>query len=144
MWSSNLFFFLHPAVSRVFHSPGFSESRIFRVQVFLSPGFSGSRFWFQVLEVAVRRCSVKKVFLEILQNSQKNNFIKKETLAQVFSCEFWEISKNTSFYRAPLVAASFYSNDIYRISFAKLQSQVVVNQSRSRSSQLLRDPKIIK
>ena len=23
------------------------------------------------------------------------NFIKKETLAQVFSCEFWEISKNT-------------------------------------------------
>ena len=23
------------------------------------------------------------------------NFIKNETLAQVFSCEFWEISKNT-------------------------------------------------
>ena len=23
------------------------------------------------------------------------NFIKKETLAQVFSCEFWDISKNT-------------------------------------------------
>ena len=23
------------------------------------------------------------------------NFIKKETLAQMFSCEFWEISKNT-------------------------------------------------
>ena len=45
MWSSNLFFFLHPAVSRVFHSPGFSESRFFRVQVFLSPGFSGSRFF---------------------------------------------------------------------------------------------------
>ena len=35
----------------------------------------------------------------ILQNSQENasacNFIKKETLAQVFSCEFCEISKNT-------------------------------------------------
>ena len=25
------------------------------------------------------------------------NFIKKETLAQVFSCEFYEISKNTFF-----------------------------------------------
>ena len=36
-------------------------------------------------------CSVKKVFLE--------------TLAQVFSCEFCEISKNT-YYRLPLVAAS--------------------------------------
>ena len=53
-----------------------------------------------------QRCSVKKVFLEILQNLQENNharvslliklqapaiasnFIKKETLAQVFSCEF--------------------------------------------------------
>ena len=34
------------------------------------------------------------------------NFIKKETLAQVFSCEFCEISKNTFFHRTPLVAAS--------------------------------------
>ena len=32
--------------------------------------------------------------------------MKKETLAQVFSCEFCEIFKNTYFYRAPLVAAS--------------------------------------
>ena len=37
-------------------------------------------------------CSVKKVLLKILQNSQENtckiacNFIKKETLALVFSC----------------------------------------------------------
>ena len=47
---------------------------------------------------------LKKVFLEISQNSQENtckarheacNFIKKETLAQVFSCEFCKISKNT-------------------------------------------------
>ena len=34
------------------------------------------------------------------------SFIKKETLAQVFPCEFCEISKNTVFYRASLVAAS--------------------------------------
>ena len=34
------------------------------------------------------------------------NFIKKETLAQVFSCEFCEIYKNNFYYRAPLVAAS--------------------------------------
>ena len=62
----------------------------------------------------------KKVFLEMPQNSQENtcakvsfliraeayNFIKKETLAQVFSCEFYEISKNTFFDGTPLVAAS--------------------------------------
>ena len=35
--------------------------------------------------------------------------LKKENLAQVFSCEFWEISKNTFFYRTPPVAASALS-----------------------------------
>ena len=34
------------------------------------------------------------------------NFIKKETLAQVCSCEFFEISKNTFLDRAPPAAAS--------------------------------------
>ena len=61
-------------------------------------------------EAVVRRCSVKKVFLEILQNSQENTcarvFIKKETLAQVFPYEFCKISKNTLSYRTPPLAAS--------------------------------------
>ena len=55
----------------------------------------------------------KKSVLKISQNLQENtcvrvsfliklqaeacNFIEKETLAQVFSCEFWEIFKNTFF-----------------------------------------------
>ena len=76
----------------------------------------------QILEAVVQWCSVKKVFLKISQNSQKNtcarvsfliscspracNFVKKETLAQVFSCEICEISKNTLLYKTPLVAAS--------------------------------------
>ena len=61
-------------------------------------------------EAVAQTCSVKKVFLEISQNSQENtcaavsflikleaacNFIKKETLAQVFSIEFCKICKNT-------------------------------------------------
>ena len=68
-------------------------------------------------EAFARMCSVKKVVLKISKNSQKNTcvrvsffnkvatLLKKETLAQVFFCEFWEIFKNT-FYRATLVAAS--------------------------------------
>ena len=70
-------------------------------------------------EAVVQRCSVKKVFLEISQNSRENtcarvsfllkllacNFIKKETLAKVFSCEFYEIFKSSFFYRTPLVTA---------------------------------------
>ena len=57
--------------------------------------------------------SIKKIFLKTSQNLLANicarvsfllklqvlacNFIKKETLAQVFSCEFSEIFKNTFF-----------------------------------------------
>ena len=64
-------------------------------------------------EIATRGVLWKKVFLEISQNSQENtfardsfliklqpwgcNFIKRESLTKVFSCEFCEISKNTFF-----------------------------------------------
>ena len=54
------------------------------------------------------------VFLEISQNSRARvSFLIKmqavglaQTLAQVFSCEFCEISKNSFFHRTLLVAAS--------------------------------------
>ena len=57
-----------------------------------------------------RRCSVEKMFLKTSQNSQKNpcarvSFLVK-LLAQVFSCEFCKIFKNTFFHRTPPVAAS--------------------------------------
>ena len=65
-------------------------------------------------EVVAQRCSVKKVLLVILQNSQENTYarvsfftlLKKETYLQVLSCEFCEIFKNTFSYRTPPVAAS--------------------------------------
>ena len=47
------------------------------------------------------------VFLEI---SQAYNFIKKETLVQVFSCEFCEISKNTAFTEQVRMTASVFLN----------------------------------
>ena len=63
-----------------------------------------------ITEAAVQRCSVKKVFLEISQENtcDRVSFLIKlqETLAQVFSCEFCEISKNTFSYRKPPMAAS--------------------------------------
>ena len=52
-------------------------------------------------EAVAQTCSVKKVF-EI----KVCNVIKIETLAQVFSCEFCEVSKKTFSYRTPPVAAS--------------------------------------
>ena len=63
-------------------------------------------------ETATEGVLYEKMFLEISQNSQENtraflmkpeacNFIKKETLSQVFSCEFCEISKSTFSYRTP-------------------------------------------
>ena len=65
---------------------------------------------------------MKKVFLEISSNSQQNscarvsflielqayawNFIKKETLAQLFFNAFGEISENTFSYKTSPMAAS--------------------------------------
>ena len=62
-------------------------------------------------EAVVQRCSVEKVFLEIWQNLPVSESLflqlyKKETRAQVFSHEFWEVSKKTFSYRTPSVAAS--------------------------------------
>ena len=75
-------------------------------------------------EAVIRKCSVKKEFLKILQNSQENicakiffikaaglrpeTLSKKDTPAEVFSCELYEIFRNTYFYRRWLlpVAAS--------------------------------------
>ena len=72
-------------------------------------------FFLKSTEAVAQRCSVKNLFIEIFQNSYQNtcvrvsffiklqasmcNFIKKETLAQVFPCEFCKIFKNTYFYR---------------------------------------------
>ena len=69
------------------------------------------RVLFQRTEAVVRMCSVKNVFLEILQNSQENTSVTPATLSKrvsgkVFSCECCKISKNTFFQRTPMVAAS--------------------------------------
>ena len=78
---------------------------------------------------------MKKVFLETSENSQENTcarvyfliklqagacrFIKNKILAQVSSCEFCQITKNTFFYGTTLVAASNQSGGISSI---KLQA----------------------
>ena len=70
----------------------------------------------KIAEAVPRRSSVKNMFLKISQYSQENtfvwvsflnklNFIKKETLAHMFSREFCEIFMDTFFWRAPPVAA---------------------------------------
>ena len=75
-------------------------------------------YWRKNTEAVLWMCSVKNAFLDISQNSQESacvtvplliklqseawNFIKKGTLAQVFSGEFCEISTNTYCYRTYL------------------------------------------
>ena len=100
-----------------------NQSHIICALILPNPDTSLALFFFQATPSLIRfsgvvmkeavsqRCSVKDVFLEISQNLLENtcagvsfliklqvwacNFIKKETLAQVFSCEFCKISKNT-------------------------------------------------
>ena len=59
---------------------------------------------------SVKRSSRPEVFCKIrrktpVPGSLTCKFIKKETLPQVFSCYFCEISKNTFYYRSPLVVS---------------------------------------
>ena len=101
-------------------------------------------------EAVSKRCSFKKVFLEISLNSKENTgarvtfltklqvldpsfffnkvaglrpaILLKETLAQVFPCEFCEISKNIFSYRTPTAAASVIDKlsqpcDLFGLSF---------------------------
>ena len=85
--------------------------------IFRTWDFGGSNFEdFVIWRSSHREYSIKKLFLKILQNSQEStfarvsfliklqtetcNFVKNETLAQLFSCWFCEIFMNILFYRA--------------------------------------------
>ena len=60
-----------------------------------------------VNELLKRKTKIPEFTLNELTNRPEAcNFIEKETLAQMFSCEFREISKNTFSYRTTSVAAS--------------------------------------
>ena len=62
------------------------------------------------MDKSTARCrriiSLYCTFKEFLIRPKAWNFIKKETLTQLFSCEFCEISKNTLLHRTHLVTAS--------------------------------------
>ena len=68
-------------------------------------------------EAVVRRCSVKKVYLEISQNSQENTCARVSFLNKVAGCtckpikwcvpvNFAKFLRNFFFYKTPQVAAS--------------------------------------
>ena len=104
------------------YQTSFASKGYLRISIVQRASYGKKGFFF------IGRCShpgvfcKKKVFLKISQNSQENTcarvsfliklqfgFIKKEALAQVFSCEFSEISKDNFFHRIPLVAASVFA-----------------------------------
>ena len=79
---------------------------------------------------------LKKVFLQISQNSQENtcarvSFLikfqkKKETLAQIFSCEFCEISKSifsTEHLQTTTSDFNIYGNNYLKIFFCILRNE---------------------
>ena len=66
--------------------------------------------YFSMNRSSCRKVFCKKGVLENFVNSQEYNFIKKGTLEQAFSCEFFEIFMNTFFNRTPLVDTSEWSS----------------------------------
>ena len=105
------------------------KSKNAQPQVKFHGSYEKECIWHAVPETVAQRCSVKEMFLEIWQNSllcqsllfnevagwvfffkKEGNFIKKETLALVFSCEFYKISNKTFSYITRPVAASAVQN----------------------------------
>ena len=72
------------------------------------------------VEAVAQRCSMKRCLWKFLKTHRKIpeacNFIKKETLTQVFSCEFYGISKNmflAEHLRWLLLQTPFYKVSIF-------------------------------
>ena len=87
-----------PAISELKYFKTFDEKSSTSVRNVI-PSFRSSRP--EVLRLVLRCRGVQRSC-----RLDACNFIQKETLAQVFSCEFCEISKNTFSSRTPSVAAS--------------------------------------
>ena len=90
----------------------FNEWKEAAIEVVLEKQIFKSSYW---------NCSVKKVFLQISQNSLQKicarmtqdsvwNFVKKEILTEEFSCEFCEIFQNIFFTEHLWTNASRYSS----------------------------------
>ena len=63
----------------------------------------------QIKNNIINRVSLKVITAEVVA-LRPETLLKKETLAQVFSCKFCKIFKNTFFYRTPPMATSVTSN----------------------------------
>ena len=61
----------------------------------------------------IKKHIISKLFCISVLSLSSCNFIKKGTLAQMFSCEFCEFFKNSFLYRTPPVAASEKRKHIY-------------------------------
>ena len=142
-------------------------SRHFMKSSFRVISWNVKYFYFSIQhsEAVVQMCSVKKVFLEISQNSHENTCTRvsfliklqtwglqlylKKSLAQVFSCEFCGISKNTFSYRTPLVAASEHSLRMflinkkivftekrYRVKFSSIKKHLLLIKQKQKNSKI--------
>ena len=91
-------------------------------------------------EGVVRRCfykeGVRRNFTKFT-GLRPATLLKKETLAQVFSCGFCEISKNTFLYRTPLVAASVFMNDLIKDLHSKVAMDKIKKAEKHVAATLL-------
>ena len=64
-------------------------------------------------EAFIRRCSAKKSFRPVIllkrESNKDCNYIIKENLAQVLSCEFCKVFENTFIHRTPPVTGSVFT-----------------------------------
>ena len=74
------------------------------------------------------KTSVPESIILIKLQADACNFIKKETLAQVFSCEICAIFKNAFFFRTPSVASSDMTFIIENCIYAVMSPKKIKNR----------------
>ena len=70
----------------------------------------------------------QSLFFNNVAGRRPATLLKKESQAQLFSCEFCGIFKNTFFYRMPLVAASVYTSFINLPYFWQVRNWINITQ----------------
>ena len=114
--------------------PSLARTNIFALNPFLY-GLFGSWFWkascknspgsdiqkqssggvLEKFAKFTRKHLRQSLFFKKVVSPEAFKFIKKETLAQVFSCEFCETFENTFSYKAPLVSLLALLSSVFKV-----------------------------
>ena len=109
-----------------------------------SPEVFGKKWVLKYFAKFTRKPLYQSLFLNKVAGLRPATLFKKEALAQMFSCDFCEISKKSFFYRTPPVSASPNRGYLHCAILKALHSFQEKRAIKSRDTQFSRFSKCLK